>query len=391
MRDRVALYCMMASTVLICVFWGLSPCRAAKLTDSQIQAIQADIHNSTDFSTKCLELYNNAEQNYTMATTNYQKTIVQGFRQAAALYAEARCKSLETRKLFDDAWIQMQYGMDNGDLTQVQRGTDLHNNAVQHYNEVVQLLNKAAGILNQAVQETQGRSAPNTIVSNGRGRTLPTGMASNWSIPDFPPAGIPQNGFPTAALIILIATFITSFRAFKDKVLYERYILHPWSIVRYKTRYCTLITSGLIHADPMHLAINLMSFSFFALPLEGIIGHFRFILVYFGSLIFSSIIVTMKNGNNAYYRCLGASGAVSGVIFSYIIYRPKAQISMMIAPMGVPAPIFALAYVGYSYFMSKSKHDNVAHDAHLWGAIAGALITVVLDPNLVGVATHFLK
>jgi membrane associated rhomboid family serine protease len=96
----------------------------------------------------------------------------------------------------------------------------------------------------------------------------------------------------------------------------------------------------------------------------------------------------MKHGNNAYYRCLGASGAVSGVIFSYIIYRPKAQISMMIAPMGVPAPIFALAYIGYSYFMSKSKYDNVAHDAHLWGAIAGALITVVLDPNLVGIATH---
>jgi hypothetical protein len=287
LSDRVALYCMMLLAAVICVFWGLSPCQAAKLSDGQTQTIQANIHNSTDFSTKCLELHNNADQNCTTASSNYQKTSTQGFRQAAALYAEARSKSLETRKLFDDAWIQMQYGMENGDLIQVQKGTDLHNNAVQNYNETVQLVNRAGVIFNQAVRENQSHSVPNTIVSSASGRTLPKDMVSNWMIPSFPPAGIPQNGFPTAALSILIATFITSFRAFKDKVLYERYILHPWSIVRYKTRYYTLITNGLIHADPLHLAINLMSFSFFAMPLEGIIGHFRFVLVYFGSLIFS--------------------------------------------------------------------------------------------------------
>jgi membrane associated rhomboid family serine protease len=201
---------------------------------------------------------------------------------------------------------------------------------------------------------------------------------------------LPQSGFPTATLTILIATFLTSFRAFRDQLLYERCILNPWSVVQHKIRYYTLISNGLIHTDPIHLTINMMSFTFFALPLEGIIGHFQFVLVYLGSLIFSSIVITVKNGNNAYYRCLGASGAVSGVIFSYILYRPNAQISMMIAPVGVPAPIFALAYVAYSYFMSKSKCDNVAHDAHLWGAFAGALITLVLDPNLVGTAAKML-
>lgn len=390
MKEPVALYGMMVVAAFICILSGLSPCQAAKLTDSQIQTIQANIHKSTDLSTRCLELYNNADQNYTAASSNFQKTNLHGFLQAAELYADAKSKSLETRKLFDDAWIQMQLGMQNDDLASVQKGTKLHNNAVQRYSETVQLLSKAAGIFNLAVRENQTHSVPDGIVPNRSGKTLPKDKVSNWNLPNFPSASIPQSSLPIAALIILIGTVITSIQAFKDEELYERYILHPWSIVRHKTRYYTLISNGLIHADSMHLTINLMSFTFFALPLEGIIGHLRFVFVYFGSLLFSSIIVTMKNANNAYYRCLGASGAISGVIFSYIIYRPNAQIRMMIAPMGVPAPIFALAYVGYSYFMSKSKYDNVAHDAHLWGAIAGALITVVLDPNLVGSFTKIL-
>jgi membrane associated rhomboid family serine protease len=195
---------------------------------------------------------------------------------------------------------------------------------------------------------------------------------------------------PIAALIILIVTGATSFSAFKNQKITDRYILNPWSIVRNKTRYYTLVSSGLIHANPMHLTMNLMSFTFFALPLEGIIGHAGFVLVYFGSLILSSIVVTIRNGNNASYRCLGASGAISGIIFSYILYRPTATISMMIAPMGVPAPIFALAFVGYSYFMSRTKYDNVAHDAHLWGAITGALLTVIYDPHTLETVTGFL-
>jgi membrane associated rhomboid family serine protease len=135
--------------------------------------------------------------------------------------------------------------------------------------------------------------------------------------------------------------------------------------------------------------MNLMSFCFFGLVLETIIGHTRFIMVYLGSLLFSSLVLTVKNANNAYYRALGASGAITGVIFSYILYRPTSKISFMFAPMGVPAPVFALAYVGYSYFMAKNKFDNVAHDAHLWGAISGALITVAVDPNLMGIVNRF--
>lgn len=371
----------------IYVFGGLSTCEAAKLTDNQIQTTQANIRKSTDLSTKCLELYNNANRKYTMASSNFQKTSILGFLEAADVYGEAKSKSLEARNLFDDAWIEMQYGMENGVLAQVQKGTNLHNNAVLHYNEAVQLLNRAGGVFNQAVQENQSRPPTNGIVSSGTGRTPPTDIARNGMTPSFPPASFPQDDFPIVALIILFVTVITSVRALKDKVVYQRYILHPWSIVENKTRYYTLISYGLIHTNSTHLLKNMLSFSLFALPLEGIIGHFRFVLVYFGSLIFSSIIVTMDHGNNVRYSCAGASGAIVGVMFGYIIKHPYVKIGMVIVPMGVPATIYALSFLAHSYLKSRKKSDNVAHDAHMCGAIAGAVITFVLDPRVVRIFT----
>ncbi len=388
MKERVALFRMMVLAALIHVFWGLSPCQAAKLTDSQIQTIQANIKHSKDLSTKCLELNNTADQKYTTASSNFQKATILGFLEAANVYAEAESKSLETRNLFDDARIQMQLGMQNGDYASVQRGIDLHNTAVLHYNEVVQLLNRAGGIFSQAVSENQSRPVPNSMVPNGQGKTPPSDMARNRMTPSFPPAKIPQNSFPTVSFIILISTAITSVRAFKDKVVYQRYILHPWSIVQNKTRYYTLISHGLIHINSMHLLKNMLSFSLFAPPLEGIIGHFRFVLVYFGSLIFSSIIVTMEHGNNVRYSCVGASGAIVGVIFSYIIQHPYVKIGMVTVPMGVPATIYAFSFLAHSYVMSKKKCDNVAQDAHMCGAIAGAFITFILDPTVVGIVTN---
>jgi membrane associated rhomboid family serine protease len=385
MLDRITLIGM---TILVAVVWALfalTPCHAAKLTDGQIRIIQADIERSTNLSTECLNNQNIAGQNLSIATSNYQKTGLQGFHRAAEAYEEAQSKFAATRNVFDDAWIQMQSGMVNNDLSAVQQGIQLQNIAVQHFNAAVQVLNNAAVTFNQALQQSQsGTYSPS-------GGTHPTiGGIPSGGLAGSPPSAMARNGFPVVALIVLICTFIASLRAFKDRYFLNRYILHPWSIIRHKAPYRTLVTSGLIHSDPMHLTMNLMSFTFFALPLEGIIGHAGFFLVYFGSLTLSSIIVSIRHGNDAYYRCLGASGAISGIIFSYIIYRPTARISMMFAPIPVPAPIFALFFVGFSYLMSKKKLDNVAHDAHLWGALAGAGITVLIDPKMMGIVTGFI-
>jgi membrane associated rhomboid family serine protease len=281
--------------------------------------------------------------------------------------------------------------LEHGELTTVEEGVKIHNLGVQCYNDGVQLLNSAAQIFDHARQKPKNHSGTSmTATSPG---TQSVNTKPTWSIPGLGmptlPFGGAQDSFPIVAVIILIGTTITSLQAFADPQLFEKYILHPWSIVNHKARYYTLLSSGLIHADPMHLMMNLMSFCFFGLVLETIIGHARFLLVYAGSLLFSSLVLTVKNANNAYYRALGASGAITGVIFSYILYHPNSKISFMFAPMGVPAPVFALAYVGYSYYMAKTKMDNVAHDAHLWGAIAGALITVVVDPNLMGIMARF--
>jgi len=121
------------------------------------------------------------------------------------------------------------------------------------------------------------------------------------------------------------------------------------------------------------------------------VGHRNFLIIYFGSLVFSSFVVTVKNGNNASYRALGASGAIAGVIFSYILYRPNSKISLMFAPVPIPAPVFGALYLAYSYYMAKNKYDNVGHDAHLWGAISGALITMGLDPNSIMLFRSYLR
>jgi hypothetical protein len=154
MRKRVSLYAMIFLAAIVCVVSALSPSHAAKLIDGQIRVIQANIRNSTDLSTKCLENHDMADQNCAIASSEFEKTGIQGFRQAAEIYGDAKSKFLETRKIFDDAWSQTQLGMENGSLRQVQEGTDIHKTGVEHFHEGIQLLNRAAVIFNQALSES---------------------------------------------------------------------------------------------------------------------------------------------------------------------------------------------------------------------------------------------
>jgi len=186
---------------------------------------------------------------------------------------------------------------------------------------------------------------------------------------------------PVASLIFAI-TLLTSLWAFYDDNAYANMILHPYSVSRGQRVY-TVITSGLIHNDFMHLFFNLFSYYFFAFQLEPVLGHWQFGLLYVASLILSDLPTVYKHKNDDWYHCLGASGAVSAVIFSYILFDPISKMYLMFIPIGIPAVLFGALYLVYCNYASKHARDNVNHDAHMFGALSGLLITIMLDMHVV--------
>jgi membrane associated rhomboid family serine protease len=170
--------------------------------------------------------------------------------------------------------------------------------------------------------------------------------------------------------------------AFNSETLLSNLILHPYSVYRKKNVY-TVITSGLIHNDWMHLIFNMFSYYFFAFNLEKAMGHWQFALLYIASLILSDLPTIYKHKDTYRYYCLGASGAVSAVIFGYILYNPFDKMLIMPIPFEIPVIIFGPLYLIYCHFASKHARDNVNHDAHLYGALSGLLITVLLHPPVI--------
>jgi len=189
------------------------------------------------------------------------------------------------------------------------------------------------------------------------------------------------------ACIIFAVTIAISLFAFYNDDLYTRFILQPYRVSKGKYLY-TLITSGFIHADWMHLLFNMMTFYFFAFQLEVTIGHWQFGLLYGLSLILSDIPTVVKHKNDFWYRSLGASGAISAVVFSAILFRPLDGMSLMFLPISIPAVLFGVLYLVYCSYASKKGIGNINHDAHFFGALSGVLITIILIPQVVPFFLH---
>lgn len=184
-------------------------------------------------------------------------------------------------------------------------------------------------------------------------------------------------------LIILAITCVVSFMAFKNGRLMDDLILWPPAISR-KNEYHRLVTYGLVHADFNHLFFNMLTLFFFGRQMEvfytGELGTFGFALFYIGALVVSILPTYLRNRGNPNYRSLGASGAVSAVLFAYILLAPWSRIIVFVVPM--PAIIYALLYTAYSIYMDRRGLDGVNHSAHLWGAAYGVLFTVLVNPRV---------
>jgi membrane associated rhomboid family serine protease len=185
----------------------------------------------------------------------------------------------------------------------------------------------------------------------------------------------------SAALVIFVVTIAVSLIGlFAAPKLIERSLFRPYWFLRRK-QYDTLITSGLVHADLMHLLFNMMTFYFFAFALERTIGTVPFLVLYLAGLVISHAGTYFKQRRNPEYACLGASGAISAVLFAAIVYAPDQSIMILPIPIPIPAPLFAVLYLAYTYYAAKHPHGRINHDAHLGGAITGLLFVALTEPR----------
>jgi len=189
-------------------------------------------------------------------------------------------------------------------------------------------------------------------------------------------------------VIIVVITSIISFISFNNIKLMDTLIFWP-PAVSMRHQYWRFITCGLIHADFMHLIFNMFTLYFFGRGLENLymgelgLKHYYFLILYFLALIFSNIPTYLKRKDDYNYRSLGASGAVSAVMFAVILIRPWEKLYLY-ASIPMPSLLFAVLFIGYSVYMSKRGGDNVNHDAHLWGAIFGVVFTILVDHDSLG-------
>jgi membrane associated rhomboid family serine protease len=187
-------------------------------------------------------------------------------------------------------------------------------------------------------------------------------------------------------LIIIITTCLITLAGFQNGRVVDQLIFWPPAISK-KHQYYRFITCGLIHADYMHLIFNMLTLYFFGTVMEayyqGQLGlqKWYYLALYIGALIVSNIPTYIKHYKDYNYRSLGASGAVSAVLFAFILLRPWQRILVLVFP--VPAIIYGGLFLFYSAYMSRKGGDNVNHDAHFYGALFGILFTIAVRPDVI--------
>lgn len=194
---------------------------------------------------------------------------------------------------------------------------------------------------------------------------------------------------PYITYIILGITGWVTYKAFQDGQLKWKFVFNAYQI-KHRNEWYRLFSHGLIHADWIHFGFNayvLFSFGRIVeltyLQVFGITkGYVNYILLYVGALAVSCFYSFAKHHDNPNYNALGASGAVSAVLFSSIAIYPTMPLQIIFIPINIPAWIMGGLYLLYSNYMAKKQMDNIGHDAHFWGAVFGFVVTFVFDPSL---------
>lgn len=187
-------------------------------------------------------------------------------------------------------------------------------------------------------------------------------------------------------IAIIAANVIISFKGFDDHSFFEKYKFNTAAVKRgEKIRF---LSSGFLHVDTSHLFLNMLTLYFFADVVMSSLGSIAFLVIYFVSLLLGNFLSYFFHKNDFSYNAVGASGAVSGIIYAGILLIPDMSLYMFFIPIPIPAYIFGIGYMLYSIYGMKRQVGNIGHDAHFGGAVGGYIITLILAPWIF--STHLL-
>lgn len=181
-------------------------------------------------------------------------------------------------------------------------------------------------------------------------------------------------------LILILVNIAVSYQGFKKPAFFDEYKFWTGPIIHDK-QYKRMVTSGFLHAGWVHLGFNMLTLYFFSKSLESEVGILLFLLIYFMSLIGGNLFSLLIHRNHGNYTAIGASGAVSGVIFACIALFPDMELGLLFLPIFIPSWLFGLIFIGVSIWGIKSQKGNIGHDAHLGGAIVGLIIAILIKPT----------
>ena len=189
--------------------------------------------------------------------------------------------------------------------------------------------------------------------------------------------------------IFLAATVVISFMAFNNIDLFHKLKFNAY-LVKHKKQWYRFFSYALVHADWMHLLINMYVLYSFGSIVEEVLkfnlgsqGLLYYILLYVGGTIFSTLFDFRKQKENPHYNAVGASGAVSAVVFASILLYPAGSIYLFFIPIPIPSWVFGILYLVYSAYMGKRGQDNIGHNAHFWGSVFGIVFTIIILPGTV--------
>jgi membrane associated rhomboid family serine protease len=187
---------------------------------------------------------------------------------------------------------------------------------------------------------------------------------------------------PVSLVLLVLVIAISIYSYFINNRLFERLILHPFSL-KVKKNYYTLLTSAFLHGDLTHLTVNAVFIFYFALSLEHITGWLSVSILCFVTIVLCNLVVYLKYRNNSRIYNLGMSGLLVAILVSHLILNPAFRVKLFIIPATVPGALFTGAYISYLYYIVQSKTDNVNHEPHLTGAIAGLIFSIIIHPSII--------
>jgi membrane associated rhomboid family serine protease len=189
-----------------------------------------------------------------------------------------------------------------------------------------------------------------------------------------------MNNINQAVLVLIVANVLVSYKGFNDYSFLDKYKFQVGKVLSGEK--IRTLTSGFLHVDWMHLGFNMYALYLFGDIVASILGMFNFLIIYFGSLIAGSFYSLQYHKDEPYYSAVGASGAVSGVVYSSILLYPSMELYLFFIPIPIPGYIFGVGYLLYSIYGMKQQLGNIGHSAHLGGAIGGFALTLLLNPSV---------